>query len=153
MDSEHNLKIRLVVVDDDSAQTRILARVLCRQLPAHFHVEAFTDPTRARERVLNDWVDILVTDLLMPEVDGIDLLRFVRDRNRCAQVLMLTAFSTPDTLLKALEHGAVDYLLKPLDLEQMIKLVLQAEARLLRWRHALGETFRKQSSMARSTTR
>jgi DNA-binding NtrC family response regulator len=143
MNNENRMNIRLVVVDDDSAQTRLLAQCLNTSLPSHFHVEAFVDPADAQARVSSGWVDILLTDLQMPVVDGIDLVRAVRDRNPCAQVLVMTAFSTPDALLKALEHGAVDYLLKPLNLEQVVELVLQAEARLQRWRHSLAGTFHR----------
>ena len=85
-------------------------------------------------------VDILVTDLEMPGVDGLELLCWARRKNPCAQVLFVTGHSTLNALTDALELGATDYLLKPVDQAQLITLVEDAEKRLRRWREALAGT-------------
>jgi DNA-binding NtrC family response regulator len=134
--------VRLLLVDDDSAQLRLLARILEKNLPEHIHLEALSDPTQALARVETGGIDILVSDLVMSKVGGLELLNAIKDRNRCSQVLLMTAYSTADVLLQAMEAGAVDYLLKPVAAEALVELVLQSDQRLRRWREALAGTFK-----------
>lgn len=77
----------------------------------------------------------------MPGVNGLELLKCAKHRNACTHVLFITGRSTLDALSAALEMGATDYLLKPLDQEQLIQLIRDARERLLRWREALAGTF------------
>jgi DNA-binding response OmpR family regulator len=79
----------------------------------------------------------------MPQIDGIELLRFAKSRNALTQVLFLTGHSTQDTLLGALEFGATDYLLKPIDREQLVARLQEAQSRKRRWQQALGEVWKK----------
>lgn len=133
----------VLLVDDDPAQARMLALVLRRALGETFQLETTTDSANAKERIRTGWVDILITDLIMPEINGLELLRLVKERNRCSQVLVMTAFSTSDTLLQAMETGASDFLLKPLDQRLLVELVEQAASRLHRWHCALAGTFKR----------
>jgi len=82
----------------------------------------------------------LVTDLEMPGVNGLELLRCAKRKNPCTQVLFVTGHSTLEALTDALELGATDYLLKPLDQTELIELIEDAEKRLWRWRQALSGT-------------
>jgi ATP-dependent Lon protease len=70
-------------------------------------------------------VDLVVTDLKMPRVDGIELLRKVRDVNREAGFLIVTGHGTVETAVDALKAGADDYILKPLDLFELRNRVPQ----------------------------
>lgn len=133
--------VQLLLVDDDLLQARYLLHVLRDRLPERFQLHLVTDPRTALERVEATGVDLLVTDLDMPEIDGLALLRAAKLRNSAVQTIMLTAASTSEALLEALDLGAADYLLKPVDPALLVALVEQAEQRLQRWRTALLGTF------------
>ena len=138
--------MQLLVVDDDPSIVRLLKKIIERQFENEIELTSLTDPKEARRRIQGQIVDILVTDLEMPGVNGLELLRCAKRENACTQVLFITGHSTLDALTDALEMGATDYLLKPLDQEQLVKLVGDAHERLLRWRKALAGTL---SSAAR----
>ena len=137
-----NHPTKLLLVDDDPSMVRLLTKVIERQFDGEIELTSLTDPKEARKRIEEQAVDILVTDLEMPGVNGLELLRCAKRRNACTQVLFITGHSTLDALTDALELGATDYLLKPLDQVQVVKLVGDAQERLLRWRDALAGTLR-----------
>ena len=132
--------VQLLVVDDDPSIVRLLKEIIERQFENQIELTSLTDPKEARRRIEGQIVDILVTDLEMPGVNGLELGRCAKRRNACTQVLFMTGHSTLVALTDALEMGASDYLLKPLDQEQLVKLVGDAQERLLRWRKALAGT-------------
>ncbi|MEA1952031.1 MAG: response regulator [Planctomycetota bacterium] len=131
---------QLLVVDDDPSMVRLLKKIIERQFENEIELTSLTDPKEARRQIEAQIVDILITDLEMPGVNGLELLRCAKRRNACTQVLFMTGHSTLDALTDALELGATDYLIKPLDQAQLIKLVGDAQERLLRWREALAGT-------------
>ena len=135
----------LLLVDDDPSMVRLLAKVIDRSFGDQITVESLTDPAAARARIDDGNVDILLTDLEMPGVNGLELLRCAKRRNAYTQVLFLTGHSSQDALLDALELGATDYLLKPVDQQQLLELISQAHSRQQRWRQALAETWRRRS--------
>ncbi len=130
----------LLLVDDDPSMVRLLNKIIERQFEDEIELTSLTDPKEARTQIEAQIVDILITDLEMPGVNGLELLRCAKRRNPCTQVLFMTGHSTLAALSDALELGATDYLLKPLDQMQLIKLVVDAQERLLRWREALAGT-------------
>jgi len=132
----------LLLVDDDPSMVRLLTRVLERACGDEIVIESLTDPSEARERILEGGVDILVLE--MPGINGLELLQCAKKRNACTQVLFFTGHSSREALLEALELGATDYLLKPVDQEQLLELIGQAFQRQRRWNLALAETWRQQ---------
>ena len=140
-----NRSSTLLLVDDDPAMVRLLATVIERSCSADITIESLTDPAAARTRLKEGGVDILLTDLEMPGINGLELLRCAKRRNACTQVLFLTGHSSQDALLDALELGATDYLLKPVDQTQLLELVAQAHQRLQRWRQALADTWQRRN--------
>lgn len=141
----------LLLVDDDPSIVRLLSRILERSFGDEIVIQSLTDPTEARSRILEGGVDILVTDLEMPKVNGLELLRCAKQRNASTQALFFTAHSSREALLEAIETGATDYLLKPVDQEQLIELIRQALSRLQRWNLALAETWRQRREQPAAT--
>jgi DNA-binding NtrC family response regulator len=139
------MPVRLVIIDDDPAQVRILERVLRRGIASHVEIEGLTDSREALTRLQSEWVDILLTDLSMPDISGFDLLRCVKERNRFVQVMLITAMASSEALLEAIDLGASEYLLKPVDYRLLVGLVNQAADRLYRWREALADTLQQTS--------
>ncbi len=135
-----NYPTTLLLVDDDPSMLRLLTAVIERSFGDRVILHSLTDPKQARHWIEDHVVDILVTDLEMPGINGLELLRCVKRRNPCTQVLLLTGHSTVDALTDAMELGATDYLLKPLVQAELVALVEDAEKRVRRWRKALAGT-------------
>ena len=131
---------KLLLVDDDPSMVRLLTKIIEREYDGQIELASLTDPSEARRRIETQVVEILITDLEMPGVNGLELLRCAKRRNASTQVLFMTGNSTLDALTDALELGATDYLLKPVDRAQLVKLVGDAQERLSRWREALAAT-------------
>lgn len=136
-----NRKTRLLLVDDDPCMVRLLTKVIERSFDERIEMQSLTDAAQARDAIETGLIDLLITDLDMPEVNGLALLRSAKRRNALTQVLFVTGESSLDALTDALEWGATDYLLKPLDQMELIELLEQANRRVHRWRRAVAETF------------
>jgi DNA-binding NtrC family response regulator len=130
----------LLLVDDDPCMLHLLYDVIAEACGSGVDVRAINSASDARAYIEQNLVDILVTDLEMPGINGIELLRCAKHKNPCAQVLFITGHSTLEALAEALESGASDYLLKPLDIDALVTLVNDARKRLLRWQEALAGT-------------
>ncbi|MCH7729862.1 MAG: response regulator [Planctomycetes bacterium] len=136
-------RTKLLLIDDDPAMVRLLTVVIERSMNDEIELESLTDPQEARSRLEEGGVDILLTDLEMPGISGLELLRCAKRRSASTQVLFITGHSTREALLDALEMGATDYLLKPVDQSQLVDLLRQAHDRQYRWKQALQGTWSK----------
>ena len=141
---------RLLLVDDDPELLELWEHVLREAFDGQIHIDALSDSNAAIKLVQRHSFDILVTDLSMPDVNRLDLIRCVQSRNRCAQTLLITGTSTVESLLESVDLGAADYLLKPIQPEQLIEVVRSADARLNRWRVALAGAFRRKYAQTES---
>jgi len=135
-----NRKPRLLVVDDDPSMIRLLTTILNKEFGDDLTIVALEDPNEALRWAEFNVVDILITDLEMPQLNGMDLLAAVKRRNACTQVFFLTGHTSLGALVDALELGATDYLLKPLDRKVLVEIINDARKRLRRWQEALGGT-------------
>jgi two-component system response regulator HydG len=128
---------RILVVDDETAARSALTELLREE---GYEVQSAGDGFKAIGR-LDDWrPDIVITDLKMPGMDGIQLMEKVRERIPDISVVVMTAFGTVESAVEAVKQGADDYLTKPLHLGQLLLVVervlshraLRAEAERLR---------------------
>ncbi len=110
-------------VDADPSQRELLAGLL-RDLGAE--VEEAADGRAALGRIAESPVDVVITDLRMPDVDGADLLKEIKTLNPEIEVLLVTAYGTVESAVDCLKAGAFDYLVKPLDLDEVEHLVRRA---------------------------
>ena len=133
---------KLLLVDDDPDMIRLLTSVISCAADVDFDVESLTDPVDAKSRIEEGGIDILVTDLEMPGINGLELLQCAKRRNAATQILFMTGHSTQEALLAALEHGASDYLLKPVNQIELLSLLRHAYERQQRWKQALLGTWR-----------
>jgi two-component system NtrC family response regulator len=104
------VKPRIAIVDDEPRMGKILSMVLAREGHA---VTPFTRPADFLE-VVQDF-DLLLTDLKMPEMDGVALLTAARAAHPDLSVILMTAYGTVQTAVAAMKQGASDYLIKPID--------------------------------------
>ncbi|MEX2118819.1 MAG: response regulator [Pirellulales bacterium] len=130
-------KLNLLVIDDDPAMVRLLTLVIERNLGDRMVVYGLSDPDEARRWLDQNCCDILISDLQMPGIDGLDMLRFAKRRNAWTQVIFITGHSTWDKIAEAVEYGASDYLLKPIDHHDLVTLLNQQYVRCARWQTAV----------------
>ncbi len=120
----------ILVVDDEPNQLVTISRILARQ----GHVVLTADNGTAALEVLGrEAVDVMITDLNMPVMDGMTLLREVADLTARPSTIVLTGYGTIQSAVDAMKHGAADYLIKPCNPDEL-KLVIdrQLEMRALR---------------------
>ena len=118
---------RVMIVDDEEGFTIALSRALKN---AGCEVHAFTSPEQALSALPQLDLDVVLTDIRMPGVSGVDLLQIVKRQKPQVEVLMITAFATVETAVAALKSGAYDYLTKPLeDVNEVVRLVQRAAER------------------------
>ncbi len=107
---------RVLIVEDDAA-----SRVGLRELVASwgYSVEAARDGVEALEKVTEFRPGIILSDLVMPRMDGLELLRSMQQEGGDITMVILTAAGTVDTAVDAIKHGAYDFLTKPIDLQRL----------------------------------
>jgi DNA-binding NtrC family response regulator len=113
-------KARVLVVDDELALGRACARSL--ENGGH-HVVVATDGVKAVELLEGDAFDVVVCDVWMPGMTGLDLLRTVRARDTGVQVVLLTGTPNAEDAERAAAWGALMYLVKPIELRVLLQLV------------------------------
>jgi DNA-binding NtrC family response regulator len=116
----------ILIADDDRATRETLADLLSHEgHETHSAASAHELLELARE---HPDFEIVLTDLKMPQMDGIQVLEIIRLRNPRARVIIMSAFSTPDSVVAAWRRGAVDYLLKPFDWKDLQVVLSRALA-------------------------
>jgi DNA-binding NtrC family response regulator len=117
-----NRSKRLVVDDDDG-----LRRAMQLQLEeAGYDVMTASGPLKAIALVEEQTPALVITDLKMPEVSGMDLLKRVRSDTPETTVVMITAFGTVQTAVEAMKSGGYDYIAKPIDYDELVVTVNRA---------------------------
>ncbi len=113
----------LLVADDDPGLRESLERTLTRE---GFKVVLASDGNAALERLQAGGIDLVLTDLKMPGLTGIEVLRAAKAIAPDVDVILLTAFGTVEEAVKAMKEGAYDFLTKPFQRAQVLRLIRQA---------------------------
>ncbi|RIK78982.1 MAG: sigma-54-dependent Fis family transcriptional regulator [Planctomycetota bacterium] len=114
---------RILIVDDHADARRSMADILAH---ADHRVDCAASAAEALARLDGESYDVIVTDLNMPGMSGLELIRHLERRPHGAQVLMVTAYASVATAVEAIRHGAFDYIEKPFTVEQLESLVDRA---------------------------
>lgn len=112
----------ILIVDDDRNTREGLQRALQR----HYAVRLAEDAPRALEQLADDDVDVLLSDLRMPGLDGLGLLRRVLAQHPATVCILLTAYGSVETAVEAMKQGAYDFLTKPVNLDHLEMLIARA---------------------------
>src|SRR5882757_4763532 len=119
----NNSPAKILLVEDDAAIVTTLRRVLTDE-GYEVAVEQAGDSGLARARA--EEFDVIVTDLKLPGLNGLELVRELHATRPRLPILMMTAHGTTETAIEATQSGAYDYLLKPFEIPELLKLVEQA---------------------------
>jgi signal transduction histidine kinase/DNA-binding response OmpR family regulator len=109
-------KYRILVVDDEEIIRELLVRSFGEN---DYHVETVEDAGVALKRIKEDSFNLLITDLKMPKVGGMDVLKEIKNVNPYIEVIIITGYPTIELAVDAVKIGAFDFICKPFDLEQM----------------------------------
>jgi two-component system response regulator HydG len=113
----------VLVVDDEEANRLTLERILVRENVQVVHA---ADGRQALERVHSHQPALILTDLKMPGLDGMGLLKAVRELDPDIEVIMMTAYGTVETAVNAMKEGAYDFITKPLRRSDIVRSVTKA---------------------------
>jgi DNA-binding NtrC family response regulator len=113
-------KARILVVDDETGLCDFISHYLQNR---GFEVKVAFRAKEALEILSLESFDIILADIMMPTMDGLEMLRLVRTSDPDAVVVMMTAYASLDKAIKAIKYGATDLLVKPFELSTMLKVI------------------------------
>jgi len=121
-------QLKLLLLDDEPIVGKRLKPALSK---IGCDVEVFERPAEALERINEEEFDIVVTDIRMDEMDGLEILEHVRKKSLRTKVIMITGYAMMETAREAMEKGAFDFIAKPFqpdDLREVVKKAAEALA-------------------------
>ncbi len=127
--SNEEKQIKLLIVDDDEKFLRTIAERLGLK---DFDVTPIAEGNQAIEVAKQDQFDVAILDLKMPGMDGMELLKILKDKNKFLEVMILTGHASIDSAVEATKRGAVGYLEKPYKFEKLLELLKEAYKKRLR---------------------
>lgn len=135
------MSARILVVDDEEIVIKSCLRILGS---GDYQVEAARDGLEALRKVEENPHDVMILDIMMPNMDGLEVLRQVKEAHPDVEVIMITGLSQIDTAVRAMKLGAFDYISKPFEPDEL-KLVVQ---RALERRQLLRENLNLKSEVS-----
>ena len=124
---------RILVVDDEPNMLRLLKTILMDK--TGYEVTTTNNPLEVSKLLQEDHYDLVITDLKMPLVDGIDLIGIVRNIDAAMPIIVITAYGTIETAEEAIQKGAYDFITKPFRKETILITIKRA----LEWKRMQGE--------------
>ena len=115
---------RILAVDDEVHMLRLLERIISEKTP--YPIVTTNNPLEVPKLLEKESFDVILTDLKMPGMDGMDILRLVKERGRSEEIIILTAFGSLETAIEALSNDVFDYITKPFKKEQILFTVNKA---------------------------
>jgi DNA-binding NtrC family response regulator len=113
---------KILVIDDEKSILDLLSVVFEKE---GYMVKTSLSATRAVELMGNEDFDMIISDIKMPKMSGMELLRYVRKNRPDIPIVMITAYGTIKQAVEALKAGAMDYIVKPFDVEELKIIVTQ----------------------------
>jgi DNA-binding NtrC family response regulator len=120
-------KTRILVLDDETIVLKRLGPALEK---AGYTVEVFSRSADAFNRVRETDFDIVITDLKMEGLDGMQFLTGVKERSPATEVIVITGFATMDTAKESFQKGVFDFLAKPFKMGEILESVKKAEKKI-----------------------
>jgi putative nucleotidyltransferase with HDIG domain len=112
----------VLIVDDELGPRESIRMVM----KPYYHIDMAASGTEALERIHENTYDLVTLDLTMPDMHGIELLQRIKEEQEGAEVVIVTGYGTLATAQKAIRHGAFDYLTKPFDASEIMRVAQRA---------------------------
>ena len=114
------MKDHILIVDDERSMREFLRITLRKE---GYRVSTASNPFEALDLISKELFDLVITDIKMPQMDGIELLKRIKALNSNIPVIMITAYASVDTAVEAMKEGAYDYISKPFNVEELKHLI------------------------------
>lgn len=114
---------KIVIVDDETISLKQIRRILEKE---GYHVSAFSNPHNAETHLCNHPCDLVISDIAMPQMNGLDLMAKIRSRSPDIDFIFITGFASIEGAVEAAKEGAFHYLAKPFNPEQLRQKVTDA---------------------------
>lgn len=102
---------KIAIIDDEENILNMLKKYLLRK--EIFEIDIYPNAKHAIPKILRGEYDLILLDIMMPEINGLDLLETIQKNNPNQKVIMMTAYSTEEKIIKSDTSGAADYITKP----------------------------------------
>jgi DNA-binding NtrC family response regulator len=109
------MKEKLLIIDDD----KVFCALLKRHFEEQYAVIAFTEPEEAAKYLSENYVDVVLTDLNMPKLSGMEILEIVKSESSTTDMIIMTAYAKIETAVEAMKKGAYDYIIKPFTMDEI----------------------------------
>ncbi len=116
-------KLQILILDDEPIVGKRLGPALTKM---GAEVEVFEDPHQVLQRIQEKTFDIVVTDIRMEDIDGIEILERVKSRSAHTKVIMITGYATVEVAREALAKGAFDFIAKPFKPNDLREVIIRA---------------------------
>ncbi|MBI5212478.1 MAG: sigma-54-dependent Fis family transcriptional regulator, partial [Nitrospirae bacterium] len=119
---------RILIVEDEETLRTSLKRVLSKE---NYDVAGLGSAEDALEMLGKSAYDLVITDIILPGINGIELLRKIREKSHEQVVIVITAYGSIETAVEAIRAGAYDYVVKPIiheEIKQIVKNALKQRA-------------------------
>lgn len=130
------MKQSILAIDDELHMLKLLERIINEK--TDYPITTINNSLEVPDFLKENKVDLIITDLKMPGMDGLDILKYIKENERSEEVVIMTAFGSLDTALDALNQGVFDYITKPFKKEQIIMTIDRA----MRWHKVKVESER-----------
>ena len=132
---------RILAVDDEPHMLMLLERIVQEKTP--YQIATTSNSLMIPELLEKAEYDLLISDLKMPGLDGLDLLHYLRERDRPEELIIITAFGSLESAIEAMSQGVFDYITKPFKKEQLLFTIDRA----MRWQQLKRESRRIQKML------
>lgn len=120
-------KLRIMIIDDEEIVGKRLKPALEKRGDI---IESFVNSGNALVRLAEEHFDIVVTDIRMDEIDGLEVLDYIRSHSKDTKVIMITGYATVEVAREALAKGAFDFIAKPFKPEDLRIIINKAAKQL-----------------------
>ncbi len=149
MDKKTSEKIKILVVDDAEVMRNLLTGVLT---DSGYEVKAVSTGEKALGEIKEDDYDVVVTDLKMPGMNGIEVIKEAKQINRDICIIAITAYPSVKSAVEAMREGAYDYITKPFDIEEIRLVVRRAAERYFLLKEAGQKEFYRELAISDGLT-
>lgn len=148
---EDHIMLKILIAEDDRELRQLFSHVLTKN---GYAVKGVSNGKEALDAMDNDYFDLVITDIMMPVLDGYELVRQLRDTGNITPVLMITAMDAFDDMSQGFVSGTDDYMVKPVNVNEMllrVKALLRRAQMINDRRQVVGNTVMELDSLTVTT--